>query len=118
MAWLLLAVVVLLLVLLLVPVTADALYEKGRVYAGVRVLGIRISLLPRKQKAARKPKAGKAASERTARKKKAEPAAQSASAERVSQSAPADKMPADTAAAAGSTLQQIKTYLDPAKRGV
>ena len=52
-AWLLLAVAVLLPVLLLVPVTADALYEKGRVYAGVRVLGIRISLLPRKQKSAR-----------------------------------------------------------------
>ena len=117
-AWLLAAVAVLLLVLLLVPVTADVLYEKGRAYAGVRVLGIRISLLPRKQKARAEQKKGKAASGRTARKKKAEPAAQSASAERTSQRASADEVPADTALAAGSALQQIKTYLDPAKRGV
>ena len=45
----LLALMALLLLVLAVPVTVDALYEKGVVTAGVRLFGIRVALLPKKK---------------------------------------------------------------------
>ena len=105
----LLALMALLLLVLAVPVTVDALYEKGVVTAGVRLFGIRVALLPKKkEKRNAKAKSGR----QTVKEAPAEPAAVPDNAETPASDGE------DTAAAAAGTVQQLKTYLDPAKRGI
>ena len=43
------ALLLLMFLVLLLPARVDLLYEKGVVHAGVRVLGVRIPLLPKRR---------------------------------------------------------------------
>ena len=82
--WVLLVLLALLIAALLVPVTAELCYERGKFTAALRVLAVRVKLYPRpekpkKQKKSRRPKKAKPAAKkpaaRSAVKPKTEPTA-------------------------------------------